>query len=88
MPSFAGAVYGLPDCGQWIKETPINKEQNKWWLLGFLSGLNVDERVGDSLAKTTSTKQIFLWMDNYCMNNPLKNVGEGAQVLMVELMKK
>ncbi len=58
--------------------------------MGYLSGINlmVADKNKDPLDKINSAEQIFVWMDNYCRANPLKNVREGAQDLFIELQKK
>jgi hypothetical protein len=48
----------------------------------------VADKNKDPLDKINSAEQIFVWMDNYCRANPLKNVREGAQDLFIELQKK
>ena len=89
-PVLAVTVFGAPDCGQWIKEIPMYKEQYKGWLLGFVSGLNLNGRNknDDPLEKISSAQQIFLWVDNYCKANPLKNLHQAGQLLIIELDQK
>lgn len=89
-PALATAVFGGPDCGNWIKEpTPSRKS----WLLGFLSGLNVlhdelNRKPDDPLDQIGSSQQIVLWMDNYCQANPLERVATGGWALFEELKSK
>lgn len=81
-------MYGVPDCGQWVKE---NSPTHRAWLLGYLSGINGGINVAtkrDPLAKTNSAQQIFVWMDNYCRANPLNSLETGALELMAELSKQ
>jgi hypothetical protein len=83
-------VFGAPDCGGWIKQ---GSNPQKGWLLGYMSGLNVIHDVEslkpvDPLSKLNSADQAFLWMDNYCKTNPLKNVSDGGWELFKELRKK
>jgi hypothetical protein len=91
----AFVVKGTPDCGLWMKERKNSKSNNPtWdeivnraWLVGFLSGLNADERNSNFLAKA-SADQIYLWVDNYCKANPLNDLADGGQTLSIELIKK
>ncbi len=55
-----------------------------------MSGLSsgIEDVKNDPLQKITSTAQIFLWMDNYCAKNPLKNVSNGGNILFYELSGK
>ena len=83
-------VFGGPDCGEWVAQANNSK---KTWLLGYMSGLNVMHDVENlkpqnPLNKLNSADQIFLWMDNYCKNNPLKTVIDGGWALFKELRKK
>lgn len=82
--------FGMTDCGEWVKSqtTGTQKYNNRAWLLGFLSGLNQDSFYKDALDKVSSAAQIYLWMDNYCKNNPLEKVNIGAYELFTELMLK
>jgi anthranilate/para-aminobenzoate synthase component II len=89
--TLAAAIgYGVVDCGKWVNgqsKTPPNYN-HRAWLAGFISGLNQDKWYEDALSKTSSADQIFLWMDNYCKKNPLKEVNNGAYELMQELKSK
>jgi len=80
---------GAKDCGQWVANSKSDPSM-KWWLLGFMSGLSsgIEDVKNDPLQKITSTAQIFLWMDNYCAKNPLKNVSNGGNILFYELSGK
>lgn len=87
-------LFGSPDCGAWVK-TPSYAD--KAWLMGYLSGLNSglagrsDRKISikrDPLSKLNSPDQAFLWMDNYCKNNPLKLIAMGAyELYLFELNK-
>jgi hypothetical protein len=89
-PASAVISIGAPDCGEWLKDTGARGEMNKSWLLGFVSGLNLDGRNENQnpLRKISSAKQIYVWMDNYCRKNPLKTLHDGGQDLIIELDNK
>jgi hypothetical protein len=93
-PIWAATAYGIRDCGEWINRGKIEYEQLavEEWLSGFMSGLSVMHELngqkGNPLSKTKSTEQIYLWMDNYCLKNPLNDISGGGVALFVELMKK
>lgn len=81
------ATFGSYDCGQWFTKHILARP----WLLGYLSGLaEGDYEIGkvDVLDRLNSADQAFLWMDNYCKSNPLKEVGEGAIDLYLELERQ
>lgn len=82
--------FGVPDCGKWVAERTASQ---KAWLLGFLSGLNtLHDAAGnnpkDPLDGVSSANQAYLWMDNWCKANPLKDVADGGGQLFLELMRK
>jgi hypothetical protein len=78
--------YGDSDCGAWIK-TPTHGA--KMWILGYLSGKNSamgrNNPKYDPLSQISSANQIFVWMDNYCQNNPLEKLSDGGLTLYIEL---
>ena len=88
-PAQAVITFGIPDCGQWVNN---KTETRKTWLLGYMSGLSVMHELNknrdDPLKKINSAQQIYLWMDNYCQKNPLKDVSDGGAALFIELMGK
>jgi len=81
-----GTTFGMPDCGQWVSTSKSNFAVRAW-LLGFMSGMNSGRATArrDPLDKINSSEQIFLWMDNFCQKNPLKNVQQGGNILYLEL---
>ena len=90
--SGASTIFGVIDCGQWLTDTPSEKANNRFWLIGFVSGMNVGfdafNPPADHLNKISSVNQMFVWMDNYCQKNPLNKVSQGADALFIELVKK
>ncbi len=83
----AGQTYfGTTDCAQW---TENKLAARKAWVIGYISGVNVMWRgEGDPLKRIKSIDQLFLWIDNYCINNPLGNVKEGSDALFRELITR
>lgn len=71
-------------------------EARKKWLLGYLSGLNIqyvfiNNPKGDTpgpLSKISSANQAYVWMDKYCRANPLRSLGNGGFELFQELNGK
>ena len=83
-PALGVTIFGRPDCGVWLSK---KREPDKAWLLGYVSSLSTSHRFGgDPFGKIKSAEQIFLWMNNYCQKNPLKDVGAGAFSLYIELL--
>ena len=92
----AVTTMGDRSCGNWIKSKEDKQQSNgtQWmleatnhtWLAGYLSGLSV--AMNKDFLKTVDGDSIFLWVDNYCRENPLKTVADAAMNLMFELTKK
>ena len=93
---FASAVEikGERSCSKWFEEKRVAKsvkEMNKVpvlisrsWFLGYLSGRA--EASGRNFLKGTDTDSIFLWLDNYCRDNPQMNLDKAGIELARELM--
>lgn len=86
----AQTTFGGADCGQWVKSPSSSQKQ---WLAGYMSGLNIMHEIGnlkptDPLDKLDSADQMFLWVDNYCKEHPLKKVSYAGWILFQELNKK
>ena len=82
---------GDPNCERWVTQ---KLPQDRSWFMGYLSGFNGGlltlgkGTLGDPLSKLGPSDQAILWMDNYCKANSLKTVGEGAQILFLEIFKR
>ena len=80
----AVTMIGIYDCGEWFN--PQKRSFAKTWLNGYLSGLSSAQPLGqDVLKKSTSTDQIYLYIDNYCKANPLKNLAHAGNELFLEM---
>jgi hypothetical protein len=96
--AYAEWVRGDQNCASWVKpETHARELENRAWLIGFLSGVNMGlsnastSTVGQRGAEfgfDSTNEQIFLWMDNYCRTNPLSSAMYGVGELMQERNKK
>lgn len=81
----AATGFGVPDCGRWVSNKTTT---DKAWLLGFISASSTytdSYENKDPYGKLPSAQQIYLWMDNYCKENPLTDVRSGAILLGYEL---
>ena len=79
---------GGTDCGTWINQTRIT---DRAWAVGFISGINasLSTEKNDILGKNIkSGEQIWLYVDNYCRNNPLSQVQDALVNLWVEIRTK
>lgn len=94
---FASAVEikGSRSCGKWTEEKRLAtsaKEMNRIpvlitrsWFLGYLSGRA--DASGKNFLKGTDSDSIFLWLDNYCLANPAKDLDQAGGDLARELMQ-
>jgi hypothetical protein len=81
---------GYLDCGQWLavrtdSQRKIESIAGKLAVVGYLSGLAVgtDKEFFQS-GNGLSNEQVMFWLDNYCRENPLDNIYEGANTLFRE----
>lgn len=80
-------VKGFVSCGIWVKERSnktLAAHAYQLWLLGFLSGKSMESKV--DVLSTTENESLYLWVDNYCKQNPLKTTAFAGQELFVELV--
>lgn len=81
-------VRGVVSCGTWVQDSQKKgwaEVTNQKWLLGLLSGVSV--ALDEEFLAGKDNVSLFLWMDNYCKANPLKNAGDGGLALAAELIK-
>jgi hypothetical protein len=79
-------VFGV-SCGQWLENRPLNNRratQTEEWVLGFISGIGY----GGLKMGSSEHNSMFLWIDNYCKENPLDNLSTATKALVEELVRK
>ena len=84
-------VLGANDnsCADWITARDRkNAQAYEFWLMGFLSGLNVSRDYSDDFLSGKKGNALTLWMDKYCRENPFKTIPDGAFQLTKELTGK
>jgi hypothetical protein len=88
-------VMGGTSCGVWVKDREderrgrsVGMTMNITWLMGYLSGM-ASGSGKDFWGKPNviDNESVALWMDNYCLANPLKSIAQGANVLFRERMQ-
>lgn len=78
---------GTPSCGEWVKERKEGHAYAKEaWLMGYLSGIAAAHAT--DYLKGANHESIYLWVDNYCRDNPLDLYHNGVQNLLSELKKR
>ena len=88
MPVDAKTVESRGDrsCGVWITEGKAGTSARvitEAWLVGFLTGLVV--ATGIDALRGTDNESLYLWMDNFCQREPLKNIAHGGAELFNKL---
>jgi hypothetical protein len=84
----AVTIRGASSCGDWVQEQNKNSDwnTNHTWLIGYLTGIAIG--TNKDFLKGTDNPSIYLWMDNYCRQNPLKDMADGGLDLFFELKKQ
>lgn len=94
----AYAIRGTPSCGEWIEgrsnakgsasgsPEAWNALTDKMWYLGYLSGLAAGAK--SDFLRHLDNDSIFVYTDNYCRANPLKNLAEAGFSLALEAAKR
>jgi hypothetical protein len=88
----AKAIGSGVSCGAWTEARRSNNSlAYQAWIAGFLSGVNhittIDLPTVD-IFDNIDTQGIYAWVDNYCGANPLNTIGEAADALGSELLKR
>jgi hypothetical protein len=62
--------------------------QITFWVSGYLTAYNTLSSDTYDILGSTDHKSAMLWLENYCKENPLKNMGTGMTAFEVELFPK
>lgn len=81
---------GDGDCGTFIEDKTkdgVRYSQWKAWLAGFYTAHNLtcDVTAACVPVKTPSTAAMYLWVENYCRENPLDPVTAAMWIFVREL---
>jgi hypothetical protein len=77
-------------CGKWLEERQkrgVGDVQLQGWVLGYLSGANVNQQGTDFLVAVDAAA-ISAWLDNYCRQHPLEMLWEASDSLILDLAKR
>lgn len=71
-------------------DNKIQRLQRESWVDGFLSGMAAGtfKEFWSKPGNKLDDKSVYLWIDNYCRANPLKNVAQAAEMLFLEHTRK
>ena len=73
------ATMGAHSCGQWVavsKENSAEMLSVRNWLVGYMSGLAIGS--ARNILNGVDPELIYLWMDDYCRENPSSNTAAGG----------
>ena len=86
----AVTTIGAPPCSIWAQYSSKAKNDyllaEKSWLLGYLSGMGT--QTGKDVLRGVDETSLWLWMENYCKANLLKDSDEAGRKLFLELVKQ
>ena len=80
--------YDHYSCGEWVKyraEGGFRENAGKWWIVGYLTDYNRETPDVIDILGNTDKESVYLWMDKYCQENPLRDLDNGMRVLTEEL---
>lgn len=80
-------VRGMGSCGKWVQTKGTSARLSpEAWVVGFISGIALGTNV--DLLKSNDNESLFLWLDNFCRDNPLLPLYDASNKLSLELEKK
>ena len=77
---------GTLSCDKWIEERSQNSGLSfgmETWILGFLTGAGWQ----GANPQDVDNSALYVWVDNFCRENPLKNITSASAALTIELEK-
>jgi hypothetical protein len=85
-------VRGFASCGTWVSDRladplSLRSQHGRSWLIGYLSGMAMGLNLnfwGRQGVNSLDNQSIYLWVDNYCRANPLKDLDDAGNALLVE----
>jgi hypothetical protein len=76
-------------CGQYMEERKNTKSvayaQTAYWVSGYISAYNRWTPDTYNILAGSDIHSVMQWLENYCRTNPMKNLANGMDDLMVEL---
>ena len=85
---------GADYCAEYLakkQENSVAHYKQIGWVQGFISGGNVERgRNGGngSIGEGLDPNSLALWIENYCLANPLNDLSDAADALVKELKAK
>ena len=82
------ATMNTPTCGIFLRDLAaksIQKTEDHVWLAGYVSVYNYLKSIMFQILGNPNLLNAELWVKSYCEKNPLKDMSDAADALMVEL---
>lgn len=82
-------IRGATSCGAWVSSRQAKNAaagSDQVWMVAYLSGLA--SGLGKDGLKGTDNASIFLFVDEYCRKNSLKDLDDAGNAVFRELQKK
>jgi hypothetical protein len=81
-------IIWTPTCENWLIRTRHVDTNEMYWLVAYISGLAEanSQILGKDLLEDVGAKDIFRWMDNYCIANPNSDIGYGGRTYVNEIV--
>jgi len=72
-------------CAKYSQSTDSDKDDFKYWGLGYVSGINSMKNL--DIVRGKDQASMFQWIDNYCKNNPQSTYNGAVDSLIIEINK-
>lgn len=82
---------GTKSCGEYVadfKQDGHAKLSNSVWVAGYLTAINERVASRSNVAAGTDPEAWNLWINNYCVANPLESLSSATSALADELSKR
>lgn len=76
---------GASSCGTWTQDRAHNDFDDVEWVLGYLSGFNGWGQGTPDASEGIDNNGVIAWVDNYCLEHPLNNIGDASAALIFTL---
>ena len=81
--------FGGQSCEDWTNarkgEETVAATSRGSWVLGYITAVNLFGPWSSDVTKSTDTKGIWTWIDNYCAEHPFDSIAVATESLVSEL---
>ncbi|MCE9625841.1 MAG: hypothetical protein K8R69_10395 [Deltaproteobacteria bacterium] len=72
-------------CARYTQSPDSDKDDFKYWGLGYISGINSMKNL--DIVRGKDQASMFQWIDNYCKSNPQSTYNGAVDSLIIEINK-